>query len=210
MSPSTADGLRRFYDQQAPLRLERGLPEWRHELRRRFVEMVDSSRPPLLDLGAGAGPDSIGFKADGFDVLSVDLSLENARIITDQGVTAIVGNATALPFANAGFGTVWAMSSLLHVADSLLGDALDEIGRVLSPAGLVSVGCWGGIDSEGPLDSDVFDPPRFYSFRSDARFFAPLESRFETIAAETMDPKPDSENHYQWFVGRQRSGTSSV
>ncbi|MGY2081118.1 class I SAM-dependent methyltransferase [Modestobacter sp. SYSU DS0657] len=99
----------------------------------------------------------------------VDLSPQHVALCRAAGVDAHVAPVRALPFGDASLDAGWTMSTLLHVPDAELDQALTEIRRVLRPGAPLAVGVRCGADVEGPLASDAFDPPRFVSSRSPGR-----------------------------------------
>jgi 2-polyprenyl-6-hydroxyphenyl methylase/3-demethylubiquinone-9 3-methyltransferase len=92
---------------------------------------------PLLDVACGAGllaPHLSGPLA-GWQHLGVDLSPVSLRLAREHGVTAVVGNALRLPFADASLSCVVAGEVLEHLTD--LDGACAELARVLAPGGVL-------------------------------------------------------------------------
>jgi SAM-dependent methyltransferase len=94
----------------------------------------------VLEVGSGAGQCSRWVRNHGGLGFGIDLSfrqLQHSRRIDDDtgiAVPAVLGTATALPFADDGFDIVFcSFGALQFVAD--VGDAVAETARVLRPGG---------------------------------------------------------------------------
>ena len=195
--------LVRSYDNDAPERDGRTLPDERVALRETYIELLHrEGRSRLIEFGAGAGQDAAALVEAGLDVLAMDLSPENVERCLGRGVEARVGDFYDLDIQDGAFEAGWAMSSLLHVPDADLDRVLEEISRVLSPGSPVAIGLWGGGDWEGVFESDWADPPRFFSWRSDERLQRMLSVHFELEQFETRMHR--EWDHYQWCVVRKR------
>jgi SAM-dependent methyltransferase len=89
---------------------------------------------------------------------------------------------THLDFPPASFDAVYALNSLLHIAQSEFRRVLQNIQRVLAPAGLFYLGLYGADEEfEGVWENDSYTPKRFFSFKTDetiqettAEVFKPL------------------------------------
>jgi SAM-dependent methyltransferase len=107
-----------------------------------------------------------------------------------------------LPFADGTFDAGWTMSTLLHVADEDLDDALAEIVRVLRPGAPLGIGLWG--DEVGGervwQDESGFGPGRFFSIRTDDAMQAAL-ARHGTVE-HWLSWRQEGPMHYQWAVLR--------
>jgi ubiquinone/menaquinone biosynthesis C-methylase UbiE len=94
----------------------------------------------LLDVGCGTGHWSSFFKAMGYDVHGIDVSPE--MIAVAQGCVPDcnfeVADACALPFEDASFHVVAAMTTLEFVADAAR--AVEEMARCTRPGGSMLVG----------------------------------------------------------------------
>lgn len=196
--------LRRAYDARADDRDARGIAEFRSAVRSEFARLVKAvGGERVLDLGAGTCHESEWFVGAGLDVVAIDLSPENVERCRARGVDARVGDFYDLKFPDESFDAVWAMSSLLHVPDRDLPIVLAEIDRVLRPGGLVQAGMWGGPGTEGRRAGDDYDPPRFYSLRTDERAHDLFSARFTIAAFSTTIPEGTrAGEHYQLFLLR--------
>jgi len=188
--------IARTYDGVAAARQERGEDPWRWPIAERFLEtMRAEGRRRLLEIGAGVGYTSRWFADRGVDVLATDLSPRQVTLCRAKGLDARVADMYDLGLALGSFDGVWAMNCIHHVADADLPAVLEGMARVVSPGGLVYLGVWGGIDEEGIPEEDFYQPPRFFSFRSDARLRAFFEHAFIVEWFEVFQPddEPDEE-----------------
>lgn len=196
-----------YYDAEAAAgaRVEQG--ELRTTLRGEFARLLSAEgRRTVLDVGAGPGLDVAGFTAAGLVAFGLDLAPGNVVVMRDRGVAGVVGSIYDLPMADGALDAVWTMSTLVHVPDTRLSDAVAELLRVVRPGGPVAIGSWGGRDWEGSADFTRFDPPRFFSLRAHDRWHAFLASvaQVEHVASYTTE-QPGWE--YQFAVLRALEST---
>ena len=197
------EALRRYYDQESAERAERAVDPRRVEARTVFVDrLVSEGRRTVLEIGIGPGRDAATFVAAAITTVGVDLSAEHARRATALGATVAVGSVRALPFADATFDALWTMSTLMHVPDSAIEASLDEVRRVLRPGAVAAVGVWGGPDVEHHSDVDHYDPPRFFSRRSDDRWRARLAAHVGDVEVFEAWTGDDDAFWYQWAIVR--------
>ncbi|GJE98533.1 S-adenosyl-L-methionine-dependent methyltransferase [Phanerochaete sordida] len=115
--------------------------------------LKDSLEPHMTILDVGCGPGSITIdlarrvpqgRVTGVDTESARPTLDKARAQAErEGVKNVdfrVGDALALPFADASFDVVHAHQVLIHVTDPLR--MLAEMRRVAKPGGLVACRTW--------------------------------------------------------------------
>lgn len=94
----------------------------------------------ILDLGSGAGRDSLAMARRGLQVVSLDRSRGMLREHQSRGGGALVqADLSWLPFRPQAFDGIWACASFLHVPKARLVFALTEAGRVLRPEGILFV-----------------------------------------------------------------------
>lgn len=103
------------------------------------IDRVFAGRPArVLDLGCGAGFLSNYLATRGHAVTGLDTTEENLEVARAHDSTATasyeLGDACALPHADASFDVVCAMDLLEHVPDPAR--LVAEVGRVLAPGGL--------------------------------------------------------------------------
>ncbi len=105
------------------------------------VALVERLRPRagerILDIGCGDGRVTTTIRSAGAGVVGLDRSLAMARAAAEKGVTAVVGDAVALPFGDGSFDAVFSNAALHWVTDHYT--AVQEIARVLAPGGRVAV-----------------------------------------------------------------------
>lgn len=195
--------LAAYYDQDAQRRAGAQLDPERVGRRLEFTALLGrEGRARLIEVGCGPGVDAEAFQEQGLSVTGVDLSLQHVMLCRAQGLDAHVASVQSLPFVDDAFDAAWTMSTLLHVPNAALGDALVELRRVLVAGAPLAIGLWSGDDTEGPSRFDV-DPPRFFSFRSDTRVRELLGQFGEIERFDTWEtPGADGPATYQWCVLR--------
>ena len=105
----------------------------------RHVRHVLRSLPsggPLLDVGCG--PSSWLWRC-GLQPVGVDVSPEYVASYQAAGGEALVGSATALPFADQSFAGVWSIGLLHHLKDADAAQAIREMLRVRKNGGYVVI-----------------------------------------------------------------------
>jgi SAM-dependent methyltransferase len=193
-----------YYDSEVHERAGRKLPVEREARRGEYVaQLTAEGRRTVLELGAGPGRDGVAFAEAGFTYTGVDLTPASVAACRAAGLDAQIASVLDLPFPDATFDAGWTMSTLLHVADADLDDALAEILRVLRAGALLAVGLWGGQEiDEGPQGDATHGPARFFSFRTDERV-RELLSRHGGI--ENWATWPGQRGlHYQYAILRCR------
>jgi SAM-dependent methyltransferase len=193
--------LAAYYEQEASDRAKRPIDPQRVGARSRFVARLEGRRPRILEVGVGPGRDAVSFLAEGIPVVGVDLSVEHAQRAGSTGAHAVVATVRRLPFDNSAFAALWTMSTLMHVPNEAIADALVELRRVLAPGALAAVGVWGGPDVERHRGIDVFEPPRFFSLRSDERWRSLLSTLGSVEDFETWGGR-SNDFWYQWAIVR--------
>lgn len=105
------------------------------------VQLLQRLRPHagerILDIGCGDGRVTVMIRSAGATVAGLDRSLAMARAAGEKGVTVVVGDAVALPFADGSFDAVFSNAALHWVSDHSA--AVREIARVLAPGGRMAV-----------------------------------------------------------------------
>lgn len=103
-----------------------------------LAERVDPAAARLLDVGCGRGGPAGQFADRGFAVTGLDLVPYNVSLARANAPgTFVVGDASALPFADGVFDACASVDALVYVADDAA--ALAEAARVLAPGGWLAV-----------------------------------------------------------------------
>lgn len=176
------DRLRTAYDGGAEHRDQLDKTPWKLAERAAFLERLRAQGSQrLLEIGAGTGQDSMFFAEHQLDVVATDLSPAMVERCRAKGLDAHVVDILNLDFPAGSFDAAYAMNCLLHVPNADLPASLEAIARVLRPGGLFFLGVYGGDGSEGPLESDRHDPPRFFSWRTDEQIQEFARGSFEIV-----------------------------
>jgi cyclopropane fatty-acyl-phospholipid synthase-like methyltransferase len=183
------ENLKNYYNQEAVLRNKSVKQDWKIEIRQNFLDLVKKEKmKTLLELGAGAGYDSLFFMDNGLKVMAVDLSSEMVNNCKEKGINAYEMDFYHLSSLNKQFHCIWAMNTLLHVPKSDLCHVLNEINLVLEKQGLFYMGVYGGEDFESEyIKPDVSEAPRFFSYYSLSHLKAILENYFQIISFDQFD-----------------------
>lgn len=174
------ENLKRTYDRHAGARDTEEKQDWKTIERDRFLtELRRNGARTLLELGPGPGRDSLFFQQQGFRVTAADLSSEMVKLCRAKGIDARELDMADLPFADGSFDAVYALNSLLHIPKAELPDVLAQIRRVMKPGGLFYMGVYGGMNSEGVWEQDVYEPKRFFAMYDDAAMRETVGRAFE-------------------------------
>jgi SAM-dependent methyltransferase len=196
--------LVRTYNNYAEERSSKSEVEpWKVKERVMFLQaMQNNNSLTMLEIGAGPGQDSLFFKELGFQVVCTDLSPEMVRICKERGLDARVMDYYKMDFPAGTFDAIYAMNCLLHVPKDQIRVVLGEIYRVMKPQGLFYMGVYGGQDSEGIWEKDIYEPKRFFSFFSDEKITELVEEYYHIESFTVVKYQPDG-LHYQSMVMRR-------
>ncbi|MEV5962167.1 class I SAM-dependent methyltransferase [Kribbella sp. NPDC051952] len=192
-----------YYNNEAPARVGRELPDERVARRTAYLQQLDrESRRSVLEIGCGPGRDGQAISDAGFDYTGVDLAPASVDTCRSLGLDARVASVLELPFEDATFDAGWTMSTLLHIANEDLDQALSEITRVLRPGAPLAIGLWGASDptEQAWQDNTDFGPARFFSIRTDPTLRKTLRLHADLELWQTWND--DQAMHYQWAVLR--------
>lgn len=194
--------LATYYEQEARARAR---PSWvgrRDELRDAFIgRLCSESSTAVLDVGAGPARDGQPFVDAGLRYVGVDLAHGNGVLAAERHLEVVQGSLFDLPIRSRSVDAVWTMSTLLHVPDVRFDEAMRSIVSCLRPSGLLAIGLWGGCDRETVTEEDHFDPPRFFSNRSNNRIRSMVGEHGEVDYFETWSAQPGP-GEYQFIVVR--------
>lgn len=192
-----------YYTGELHARVDRELAESRVSRRTAYLDQLQGEgRRTVLEIGCGPGRDGEAIAAAGLDYTGVDLSPASVEACRASGLRAEVASVLELPFEDSTFDAGWTMSTLLHVADEDLDQALQEIVRVLRPGAPLAIGLWGDANGSEQTweDGTGYGPARFFSIRSDDGLRSVLARYGEVEQWATWDN--DRAMHYQWAVVR--------
>ncbi len=181
--------------------------QWKLDLRQYFVDLLKKeNRKTVLELGAGAGLDSLFFKKNGLDVLATDLSKEMVKMCKKRGLNAVELDLYSLDELNRKFDATFSLNVLLHVPRKDIKKTLDSIWNSLNENGIFFYGVYGGMDEEKIIiDKSKMGLPRFFSFLSDDTLLNLVKEKFETIKFETIDIGSKIPNfHFQSLFLRKK------
>ncbi|MGZ0152498.1 class I SAM-dependent methyltransferase [Kribbella sp. WER1] len=192
-----------YYTGELHARVDRELAGPRIARRTAYLgQLRGEGRRTVVEVGSGPGRDGEAIAAAGFDYTGVDLSPASVDACRAAGLRAEVASVLDLPFADNSFDAGWTMSTLLHVADEDLAQALQEIVRVLRPGAPLAIGLWGDANGSEQVwqDGKGYGPGRFFSIRSDEGLRSVLARYGDVEQWATWDD--DQVMHYQWAVLR--------
>ena len=182
------------YNQAADLREKNDVSDWKKELRKRFLSLLEEEgKSTLIDIGAGTGVHAKYFQERGIDVTCIDLSPALIEKCREKGLKSYEVNILEIAGFEHQFGAAFALNSLLHIPTNLLQDGLSNISKFLEPDGLLFWGQYGGNYREGVYQDDRYYPKRFFSLLDDnqIREFASkyfLIESFDQIIIKDMSP----------------------
>jgi len=191
--------LRDYYEAEATARSRPEPGPRRRAIREEFAgRLVAEGRRSVLDLGAGPGGDHEPFTAAGVAYRGIDLAVENGVLAASLGRIVVPASLFDLPFATESFAAGWSMSTLQHVPDERIDDALAEFARVIEPGAPVTIGLWGGRDEiiESESSTSGIQLPRHFTLRTHDRIAAILQGHLDVERTETFPAGPsDWEYH---------------
>ena len=184
--------LKKFYNQEAALRDSKFVrADWKARIRESFHDLIQAEgKKTLLELGPGAGYDSLFFQERGLGVTAVDISGEMVKTCREKGIEAYELDFYELSSLNKKYDCIYALNTLLHVPKADLPHVLREIDSALEAGGLFYLGLYGGEDTETEyVLSGVSDTPRFFAFYSACSLRAIIKNHFQILHFETLSVK---------------------
>jgi SAM-dependent methyltransferase len=202
------DQIRTAYDGRAAWRDLQEKADWKQAERAGFLRRLqDEGCRRLLEVGAGTGQDSVFFRDHGLDVVAIDLSPAMVAHCQEKGIDGRVMDVAQLDFPPDSFDAVYTLNCLLHVPNARLPAVLDAIAALIRPGGLLFLGLYGGRDEEGIADDDNYDPPRFFSWRTDEQIQQIARQSFDLVDFHVIQP---GEIHFQSLTLRRPSRRSGA
>ena len=189
MPDALKQNLQKAYNQKARHRDASAVENWKLTEQENFLSLLlQEQKQTLLELGAGPGQASALFRARGLNVLCTDFSPEMVKLCRQKGLSALLVDFTALPFAPASFDAIYALNCLLHIPKKEMPHVLAGIAAALKPNGLFYLGLHGGHDHEGIWQDDFYEPKRFFSFYSDASLLKMVQPLFQVHSFKQLVP----------------------
>lgn len=183
--------LKEYYEAEAVGRLRPGHGVRRREVCEQFArELALDDRRRVVDVGAGPAADHAPFVEQGIAYVGVDLSIGNSSLAAERGQIVVPASLFQLPFADGTFAAGWTMSTLQHVPDNRMDEALAEFVRVLEPDSPCVVGLWSGADEivRSPSSTTGIELPREFTLRSHERIRSVLARHLVIRSDETFPP----------------------
>ena len=202
---SIRDDLRTAYDRAADLRERSDIDRWKVDERNRFLALLrDEGVKNLLEVGAGTGVHGAWFAEQGLKVVATDLSPVMVEHCRAKGLEAYEMDFLSLKFDEP-FDAVFGMNCLLHVPRSELPQTLETIAVCIKPGGLAYLGQYGGIDREGPWESDrSYEPKRYFAHSTDEKMMAFALVAYDIVDFHTVPMEYDDPTHFQALTLRRR------
>ena len=114
MNNEILNDLLQAYDRAADERSKKKREDWKLvELQKYLSHLQAEKIDNLLEIGSGTGFDSEFFRDNGLNVISSDLSHENARYCYQKGLNACQMDYFNLALASGFGGTLWTVLMLL-------------------------------------------------------------------------------------------------
>jgi len=163
---SAQQNLRAYYEEEARLRLRKPVTGRRVELRDEFLTLLRAERRrSVVDFGAGPGRDGEAFVAAGLDFVGLDLANANGVVAAERGVTVVQGSVDAPPLRADSFDVGWSMSTLMHIPEDNLAEALSAMTAPLRRGAPLFIGVWGGDQGDLISEFGVAGHQRLFSLR---------------------------------------------
>jgi SAM-dependent methyltransferase len=198
--------LTAYYTAEASRGRRAKVGELRQSLWNAFREVVAAEgRRHMIDVGSGPGLDTAAWQAEGLDVVGVDLTEANARLMGERGLVGVTGSLYFLPFRDGAFDSLWTMSTFVHVPHARFDEAIAELLRVVAPGSPLAIGTWGGRDFEGIVEFGDLRPHRFFSLATHDRWREMLTRHGDVETFETHDGADASGWEYQFAVVRAQA-----
>jgi ubiquinone/menaquinone biosynthesis C-methylase UbiE len=173
----------------------------------------------ILDLGCGAGRNSIYLAKCGFDVVGVDISRSALRKAKSrfeaegvENIAIVCASMTHLPFINHSYDVVISVSVIHHAVKEAVGKTIGEIHRVLKDNGLFLANLLSVKDyrygSGLKIEDGTFRVFEYFEdkqFEEVHHFFSQEEiqnllARFKRISVEPIESGGGERSHKYWKI----------
>ncbi len=193
--------LRRAYAKQVGNRETSSKQDWKLAARADFLQRLQTSDArTLIEIGSGPGQDALFFQENGLEVLATDLTPEHVAACGQKGLRAMVMDVCDLQLDGESFDAAFSLNTLLHLPKEEFPLAMENIRGTLKHGGLFYLGLYGGRDSAGVYEDDVYEPKRFFSFFSDAALKMAIAPYFDIVSFEAVDLNNEDDLHFQSVV----------
>jgi ubiquinone/menaquinone biosynthesis C-methylase UbiE len=201
---SIKNNLIESYNKHAQERELNTLEDWKIDKRADFLSLLkQEEKHSLLEIGAGAGKDSLFFQDNDMDVTCIDLSPEMVKLCKQKGLSVQVMDMADLKFPEKSFDAVYTFNSLLHIPKTDLPLVLKNIQMVLKPNGLFHLGIYGKEDEfEGIWEKDSYTPKRFFAFYSDENI-KQITGQYFQLSSFKRVTFDGSDIHFQCLILRK-------
>lgn len=193
--------LRRAYAKQVANREASSKQDWKLVARADFLQRLQAAGArTLIEFGSGPGQDALYFQEQGLEVLATDLTPEHVAACRQKGLRAMVMDLCDVQLNGETFDAAFSLNTLLHLPKEEFPLAMENILGALEPGGLFYLGVYGGRDSQGVYEDDVYEPKRFFSFYSDDALKMALSPYFELVTFEVVLLNEADDLHFQSVV----------
>lgn len=185
------DNLRAYYEHEAEQQSRQPLVGRRVTFREQFVaQLRKEGRGSVIDFGAGPGRDGEAFLEAGLDFVGVDLAHGNCRLAAERGVVVVHGSVDAIPVQPKRFEAGWSMSTLMHLPEASVIDALRAMTGSLQSGAPLAIGVWGG-ELGALVESETDGFERQFFLRTLAQNTSLMQGYGAIESSETWDVGPD-------------------
>lgn len=195
------ENIKKFFNDEAETRNGKSVKqEWKVNARKSFLEIIKKdNKKTLLEIGAGAGYDSLFFMNNGLNVIAIDISAEMVKKCKDKNIEAYELDFYDLSSLNRKFDCIYSLNTFLYVPKKDLPKVIEKINSILNTDGLFYIGLYGGNDTVTEMVfGDVSDVPLFLAFHSEHYLKSILRNTFEVISFEhiSIDNRIDFDTFY--------------
>ena len=175
-------------------------PFWIDEFKK-YKDLVPGKK--ILDIGCGAGRDSVVFTQNGSDYTGIDASPEMLAIAKERAPSGTYKQMDFyhLEFPDSNFDGFWAAASFLHVPKVDVVSVLAEAKRILKPGGIGFISLKEKDDlEEGMITQERFGGiiSRYFAFYTKDEFKKYItDSGFELVGDTTY--RENDERHTVWL-----------
>lgn len=203
MYATICESLKAAYDRSVDERESNETQDWKKRVRSEFLALLQSEgKSTLLEVGAGTGVHGLYFQAAGMDVWCTDLSPAMVERCRSKGLRATQADFLSVGTMGA-FDAIFSMNCFLHVPPDRLGEVLCEMRKSLAAGGLLYWGQYGGTSYTGTLETDNYEPKRYFSMLTDDELISVGAQAFELVFFDSMVVDRSWDQRFQSSVWRR-------